>query len=188
MEPHDLYGDLKKCSMCKLDLPLIFFSRRSKHLLQSMCAKCRKLSRKIPEHLHKKNFRIKKQKIIKGKKQKHHFPIGSKKTTKDGYVFIKIGNIPLKPHENWVLEHRYVMECYLGRKLLKQEVVHHIDNNPSNNEIKNLMLLESQKKHREIHSKNINKCACVSCRRSGISISAKQMCVTCYRKYKGYSF
>lgn len=48
-----------------------------------------------------------------------------------------------------VREHRYIMEQFLGRKLLKNEHVHHKDGNGLNNDINNLELLtnsEHQKK------------------------------------------
>lgn len=48
-------------------------------------------------------------------------------------------------------EHRVVMKNYLGRKLLPKEVVHHLDGNPSNNNIENLFLCEDQKEHFLIH-------------------------------------
>lgn len=37
-------------------------------------------------------------------------------------------------------EHRYIMEQYLGRKLTRNEVVHHKDGNKANNDIENLEL------------------------------------------------
>ncbi len=37
-----------------------------------------------------------------------------------------------------VLEHRWVMEQHLGRKLLPNEEIHHIDGNKRNNDIANL--------------------------------------------------
>ena len=37
-------------------------------------------------------------------------------------------------------EHRYIMEQYLGRKLARDEVVHHKDGNKANNDIENLEL------------------------------------------------
>lgn len=49
-------------------------------------------------------------------------------------------------------EHILVMEKYLGRKLNKGEVVHHIDGNKTNNDINNLKLMtakEHSKMHRE---------------------------------------
>ena len=41
-----------------------------------------------------------------------------------------------------VWEHRYIMEQELGRRLNSWEQVHHIDNNPENNAIENLMLVK----------------------------------------------
>lgn len=40
-----------------------------------------------------------------------------------------------------ILEHRYVMECYINRKLTKQEIVHHINGDGFNNNIYNLELM-----------------------------------------------
>lgn len=42
-----------------------------------------------------------------------------------------------------VREHRYVMEQYLKRKLLKDEHVHHINGNPQDNRIENLQVLSN---------------------------------------------
>jgi hypothetical protein len=49
-----------------------------------------------------------------------------------------------------VLVHREVMEKHLGRKLGPNEVVHHIDHNPDNNDISNLQVLTPQE-HLEHH-------------------------------------
>lgn len=46
--------------------------------------------------------------------------------------------------------HRYVIECYLGRELSPDEVVHHIDENPKNNFINNLKIV-SHIQHRNLH-------------------------------------
>jgi hypothetical protein len=44
------------------------------------------------------------------------------------------------------------MEAALGRYLRPEEVVHHIDGNPSNNRLDNLRLFASQSDHiREAH-------------------------------------
>lgn len=61
-------------------------------------------------------------------------PVGSKRTVAKGYIEIKTNN-------GWTREHRYVMEQYLGRKLKKDEIIHHKDENKKNNIISNLELL-----------------------------------------------
>jgi hypothetical protein len=47
----------------------------------------------------------------------------------------------IKVNGKWVLEHRYLIEQKIGRKLTNNEVVHHIDGNEGNNKIENLQLL-----------------------------------------------
>jgi hypothetical protein len=47
---------------------------------------------------------------------------------------------------------RYVMEQHLKRKLKTEEIVHHIDGNPLNNEITNLYLCKNIAEHRRIHN------------------------------------
>ena len=37
--------------------------------------------------------------------------------------------------------HRFIVECYLGRKLKDNEIVHHIDGNILNNDIENLEVI-----------------------------------------------
>ena len=53
----------------------------------------------------------------------------------------------------WILEHRVVVEKFIGRYLTESEVVHHIDEDKSNNEIENLMLFKSQREHSSFHIK-----------------------------------
>ena len=52
----------------------------------------------------------------------------------------------------YVWEHRWVMEKKLGRKLKKDEVVHHIDHNPKNNNPSNLKVMKTFE-HSSYHGK-----------------------------------
>lgn len=52
-----------------------------------------------------------------------------------------------------VLTHRYNMAYAIGRLLLPNEVVHHIDGNKSNNDIKNLQLM-SREDHSRLHAQD----------------------------------
>jgi hypothetical protein len=63
-----------------------------------------------------------------------------------GYVEVKCGR-------TWVLEHRIVVENYIGRKLDSKEAIHHIDHNRRNNNIENLMLFKTQKDHKSFENK-----------------------------------
>lgn len=50
-----------------------------------------------------------------------------------------------------VLEHRYIMECYLNRHLKKNEHIHHINGNKHDNRIENLMIV-SPSQHTKLHA------------------------------------
>lgn len=48
-------------------------------------------------------------------------------------------------------EHRAVMEKHIGRKLKKQEVVHHCDEDKKNNKLDNLNIFRHQSAHLRLH-------------------------------------
>ncbi len=81
---------------------------------------------------------------------------GGRKIRKDGYTFVVAPSdhpCPAYTKPNglkYILEHRYVMEQHVGRYLEPQEVVHHIDNNPLNNDVSNLRLFANQSEHMKI--------------------------------------
>lgn len=57
------------------------------------------------------------------------------------------------PDGSTIDEHRLIMENHIGRKLGRDEVVHHIDENKFNNSICNLQLL-TRREHSKLHMQN----------------------------------
>lgn len=85
---------------------------------------------------------------------------GGRKIRKDGYVLVMAPEghpYPINSGKNktgYILEHRLIMEQHLGRYLEPTEVVHHIDGNPTNNNVDNLQLFSSQNEHiKKAHGK-----------------------------------
>ncbi len=75
-----------------------------------------------------------------------------KKYNKDGYVVIRRPNHPNATNYGWVLQHRLVVENKIGRYLLPNEIIHHVNEKRSDNRINNLIIV-SKKQHSIIHSK-----------------------------------
>jgi len=76
--------------------------------------------------------------------ENHWYWNGGVKSRPDGY---------LRDSKTDKYIHRLVMEKHLGRELLPEENIHHIDGNKSNNKIKNLMIM-SNSEHRKLECKN----------------------------------
>ena len=72
---------------------------------------------------------------------------GGRLTDKYGYTRIWSPKHPNRNTKDYVMEHRLIMEKYLGRYLTKDEDVHHKNKNKSDNRIENLQLLSSRSQH-----------------------------------------
>jgi len=92
---------------------------------------------------HKKNLSISHQGIYVG--DKHPNWKGGRHVDERGYIRVWIAS------KKWRYEHNLVMEKHLGRKLKKGEVVHHINQNKSDNRITNLMLFPNTSAHMKYH-------------------------------------
>lgn len=68
-------------------------------------------------------------------------------TDKSGYILIFQPDHPDARSTGYVPEHRLVMEKKLGRRLTRQEVVHHKDRNKKNNDPENLELFAKNPDH-----------------------------------------
>jgi hypothetical protein len=100
----------------------------------------------------------------------HHMWKGGRITTAQGYIHIHPSpeqKLLAGPTRNgYVPEHRLIMAIALGRPLTKGETVHHIDGNPSNNNLGNLQLRQGQ------HGKGVHM-ICNDC--GSFDISAKEL-------------
>lgn len=72
---------------------------------------------------------------------------GGKIKHQRGYILIYSPSHPFCTKQGYIFEHRLAMERYLGRPLLKSEIIHHINGNISDNRLENLMLFSNQKEH-----------------------------------------
>jgi len=79
---------------------------------------------------------------------KPNYRTGERKTYigSNGYVYFLDSN---------KLVHRWAMEKSLGRRLRREEVVHHIDGDKLNNRIENLRLFSNQEEHDKFHREHL---------------------------------
>lgn len=78
--------------------------------------------------------------------------IGHKKNRSDGYIAIYFPDHPKSNKDGYIMEHDLVMECFIGRHLKEEEIVHHINHKRNDNRIENLKLM-TKSEHMSMHAK-----------------------------------
>jgi hypothetical protein len=85
---------------------------------------------------------------------------------KGDYIYALVPDHPRRTKNGYVLAHRVIVENSIGRLLLNNEEVHHIDLDRHNNDISNLQLINNHE-HRLLHGslrhRKITKCVCKNC-------------------------
>ena len=64
------------------------------------------------------------------------------------YIRCPVAYLSMARKDGYVMEHRILVAQAIGRCLLRVEVVHHKDHNPSNNQLDNLQLFASNRDHK----------------------------------------
>jgi len=83
--------------------------------------------------------------VAKEKNNKNNYPPMK-------YVQCPQSFLPMSREDGFILEHRLIVAKSLNRCLSSDEVVHHIDHNPLNNELKNLKLFCTNKQHKDFEA------------------------------------
>ncbi len=91
------------------------------------------------------------KKDIKGKN--HPRWKGGKHITKFGYILVKKHTHPLRNPNDYVFEHRLIVEKQIKRFLKQSEPCHHINKNKQDNRPKNLMAFSSNSAHKRFEGK-----------------------------------
>jgi hypothetical protein len=82
---------------------------------------------------------------------------GGRTISSHGYVLVKVDADSFSTIANgYAYEHKYMMEKKLGRRLMKGEMVHHLNHNKQDNRIENLLLC-TLTEHKYQHRKHPNK-------------------------------
>ena len=76
--------------------------------------------------------------------------IGKKTINSKGYVRIYFPDHPKSDKWGYILEHDLIMECYIGRWLRDNEIVHHKNDIKTDNRISNLKLM-TRSEHAKLH-------------------------------------
>ena len=127
------------CNIFDRDIHEIAKDRRNNNF-KHFCNKCdsKSLGGKMAGEIRNKKYENEVGKIIK---------------PKGGYYEVYVRKThQYRPEQDWVRQHIIIVENHIGRKLLKDEVVHHIDGDKLNNNIGNLDICTISE-HNNCHAK-----------------------------------
>lgn len=124
-----------------------------KYNIQSRPKMTDKTKKKISESNKGKVSKLKGTRISEERKEKLRITkskgIGGKQLH-NGYYRIYFPDHPKSDSRGWILEHTLIMECFIGRWLKEEEVVHHKNGIKTDNRIENLQLM-TRKEHSKYH-------------------------------------
>lgn len=150
-----------KCKFCNKQL-------KNKNSLTQHEIRCSKNPNKLPSYLphgtpwnkgltKENDERVMKQSVALVK----HFQNETKETVLtykafkvNNYIGYYIPNHHLANKSGIVYEHLLMAEAMLDRRLLKEEVVHHKDENRENNKFSNLIVFKNKSEHTKYHQYN----------------------------------
>lgn len=92
----------------------------------------------------------------------------------DGYRLVLQPHHPRAYRGGYVLEHVLVASAALGRPLPKGPVVHHVDDDTSNNKNSNLAVLQDNGEHKTLHRRR-------TILRAGGNPWTQRLCCTCHQ-------
>jgi hypothetical protein len=135
---------MKICKICNKKFNKPYFRSKKSWSKAKFCStECRiKFLNTIPRtKKHNQNI----SKSLKGKyiAEKHWSWKGGRIQTKEGYIKVKTYNHPYSDKQNYVSEHRLVMEKHLKRYLQAHEIVHHKNGKRTDNKLENLELMNN---------------------------------------------
>ena len=102
-------------------------------------------TRKKIKESQEQRFHVNPESFVRG--ENHPNWKGGRRCNSAGYVYIRN-----RVGKRIRLEHRYIMEKHLGRKLLIDEIIHHANGDKRDNSIGNLRLMK-RKEHASFHNR-----------------------------------
>lgn len=110
-------------------------------------------------------------------------PNRKEKILRKGYWHFYLPDNAMAGKQGYVAEHRLIMSEHLGRPLKNSEIVHHINENITDNRIENLVIKtlgEHLKEHNKIDGWSRKFSKCIQCGTTKIHHEAHGKCYKCY--------